>query len=66
MPSGEVSTGIHAPEWWEAGRVGCLITKVLIPMVERDVGPDGAAALLRLAGHPRDYLLTTWSVWRCV
>jgi two-component system, NtrC family, sensor kinase len=47
--------------WWQAGRIGCLLTKVLIPLVERKVGPEAGAALVRLAGHPRDYLLAEYN-----
>ncbi len=39
------------------GQVNCIFTKALIPLVERDVGPEGVAALLRAAGRPRDYLV---------
>jgi signal transduction histidine kinase len=38
-------------------RVNCLFTKVLIPFVEREVGPGGVAAVLRTAGRSRDYLV---------
>lgn len=56
------SEGIHAgTDWWRAGRAGCIITKVLIPLVERQVGPAGAAALVRLAGHSREYLLAEYN-----
>jgi signal transduction histidine kinase len=39
------------------GEVNCIITKVLIPFVERNVGPDAVAAILRAAGHSRDWLM---------
>jgi len=38
-------------------RVNCIFTKVLIPFVEREVGPEGVAAILRTAGRSRDYLV---------
>src|SRR6266545_265829 len=39
------------------GGVNCIFTKVLIPFVEREVGPEGVAAILRTAGRSRDYLV---------
>jgi signal transduction histidine kinase len=39
------------------GDVNCIFTKVLIPFVEREVGPDGVAAVLRAAGRSREYLM---------
>ena len=39
------------------GEVNCIFTKVLIPFVEREVGPEGVAAVLRTAGRSRDYLV---------
>ena len=43
----------------DAGRpeVNCLVTKVLVPFVEREVGPDGLAALLKTAGRSREWLM---------
>jgi signal transduction histidine kinase len=38
-------------------RVNCLFTKVLIPFVEREAGPEGVATVLRTAGRSRDYLV---------
>jgi signal transduction histidine kinase len=42
------------------GEVNCLLTKVLIPFLEREVrlGPEGSAALCRAAGRSRDWLMT--------
>jgi signal transduction histidine kinase len=40
-----------------AGEVNCLVTKVLIPFVERQAGPEGVAAICRAAGRPRDWLM---------
>lgn len=37
--------------------VNCLITKVLVPFIEREVGPEGLAAILRAAGRPREWLM---------
>ncbi|MBI2203500.1 MAG: GAF domain-containing protein [Candidatus Rokubacteria bacterium] len=37
--------------------INCIFTKVLIPFVEREVGPEGVAAILRTAGRSRDYLV---------
>jgi signal transduction histidine kinase len=39
-----------------SGEVNCLVTKVLIPFVEQEVGETGVAAILRAAGHTREYL----------
>ncbi len=39
------------------GEVNCIFTKVLIPFVEREAGPEGVAAILRTAGRSRDYLV---------
>ena len=38
-------------------RINCIFTKVLIPFVEREVGPAGVAAILRTTGRSRDYLV---------
>jgi signal transduction histidine kinase len=37
--------------------VNCLITKVLIPFLEREVGPEASAAICRAAGRSREYLM---------
>jgi signal transduction histidine kinase len=39
------------------GEVNCIFTKGLIPFVEQEVGPDGVAAILRLTGKTREYLM---------
>jgi hypothetical protein len=39
------------------GDVNCIFTKVLIPFVEKEVGPEGVTAILRTAGRSRDYLV---------
>src|SRR5690242_6643288 len=39
------------------GDVNCIFTKVLIPFMENEVGPEGVAAILRTAGRSRDYLV---------
>jgi signal transduction histidine kinase len=39
------------------GEINCLFTKGLIPFVEKEVGPEGVAALCRAAGRPREYLM---------
>jgi signal transduction histidine kinase len=39
------------------GDVNCIFTKGLIPFVEKEVGPEGVAALCRAAGRSRDYLM---------
>src|SRR5262249_12644476 len=39
------------------GEVNCIFTKVLLPFVEKEVGPEGVAAILRTAGRSRDYLV---------
>jgi signal transduction histidine kinase len=39
------------------GDVNGIFTKVLIPFVENEVGPEGVAAVLRTAGRSRDYLV---------
>src|SRR5258705_2447778 len=38
------------------GEINCIFTKSLIPLVEREVGETAVAALLRAAGHSREYL----------
>src|SRR5262245_13976249 len=38
------------------GDVNCIFTKVLIPFVEREVGPEGVTASRRTAGRSGDYL----------
>ncbi|HUK64533.1 MAG TPA: hypothetical protein VLV15_14410, partial [Dongiaceae bacterium] len=38
------------------GEINCIYTKSLIPLVEREVGEAGVAALLRTAGRSREYL----------
>jgi two-component system NtrC family sensor kinase len=40
-----------------AAKLNCIFTKVLIPFVEREVGSEGVAAVLRTAGRSRDYLM---------
>jgi len=37
--------------------VNCIFTKVLVPFVEREVGPEGVAAILKTAGRSRDHLV---------
>jgi signal transduction histidine kinase len=44
-----------------SGEINCLLTKGLIPFVERNVGPEGVAALLRAAGRPREYLTAEYN-----
>jgi len=39
------------------GEVNCIFAKSLIPFLEREVGPEAAAAVCRAAGRPRDYLM---------
>src|SRR5207253_2635952 len=39
------------------GDVNCVFTKVLIPFVEKEVGPAGVAAVLRTARRSREYLV---------
>jgi signal transduction histidine kinase len=39
------------------GDVNCIFTKVLIPFVEKEVGPAGVAAVLRTARRSREYLV---------
>jgi signal transduction histidine kinase len=41
--------------------VNCIFTKGLIPFVERKVGPEGVAALLRAAGRSREYLMAEYN-----
>lgn len=40
-----------------AGEINCIFTKVLLPFVEKEVGPEGAAAIVRAAGHSREWLI---------
>src|SRR4029450_2045743 len=48
---------------WSAmpGEINCLLTKGLIPFVERTIGPEGVASLLRTAGRPREYLTAEYN-----
>jgi signal transduction histidine kinase len=39
------------------GEVNCIWTKILIPFLEREVGPEAGVALCRAAGRSRDYLM---------
>src|SRR5262247_1414517 len=39
------------------GEVNCIFTKGLIPFVEKEVGPEGVAAICHIAGRSRDYLM---------
>jgi signal transduction histidine kinase len=39
------------------GEINCSYTKSLIPLVEREAGEAGVAALLRTAGYSREYLI---------
>ncbi len=39
------------------GEVNCVFAKGLIPLVEREVGPDGVATICRIAGRSRDDLM---------
>src|SRR2546430_9596428 len=39
------------------GDVNRIFTKVLIPFVEKEVGPEGVAAVLRTVGRSREYLV---------
>ena len=39
------------------GEVNCIFTKGLIPFVEKEVGAEGVAAICRVAGRSRDYLM---------
>ena len=44
-----------------AAEVGCIFTKGLIPWVEREVGPEGVAAIVKLAGRSREYLTAEYN-----
>jgi signal transduction histidine kinase len=39
------------------GEVNCIFTKALIPFVDKEVGPEGVARILAMAGRPREYLI---------
>jgi two-component system NtrC family sensor kinase len=39
------------------GEINCIFTKGLLPFVEKEVGPEAAAAICRAAGRSRDYLM---------
>jgi signal transduction histidine kinase len=43
------------------GQVNCVFTKVLIPWVEREVGPEAAVAILKAAGRSREYLMAEYN-----
>src|SRR4029453_10126381 len=44
-----------------AAEVGCVFTKILIPWIEREVGPAGVAAILSTTGHSREYLIAEYN-----
>jgi signal transduction histidine kinase len=37
--------------------VNCIFTKILLPFVQREAGPEAVATLCRAAGRSRDYLM---------
>ncbi|HLC41660.1 MAG TPA: ATP-binding protein [Methylomirabilota bacterium] len=39
------------------GELNCIFTKGLIPFIEKEVGPEGVAAILRTAARSRDWLM---------
>jgi signal transduction histidine kinase len=39
------------------GEINCIVTKVLIPFLERTVSPEAGAAICRAAGRSREYLM---------
>jgi len=39
--------------------ISCLVTKALIPWIEREVGPEGVAAILETSGRSREYLIAS-------
>jgi signal transduction histidine kinase len=39
------------------GEVNCIVTKILIPYLERNVGPEAVAEVCRAAGRSREYLM---------
>src|SRR5262245_16292296 len=39
------------------GEVNCLVTKVLLPFVEKHVGPEGGAVICQAARRSREYLM---------
>lgn len=41
--------------------VSCIFTKGLIPWVEREVGPEGVAAIVKTAGRSREYLIAEYN-----
>ena len=43
------------------GRLSCTVTMVLLPFAERELGPEGADALVRASGRPREYLLAEYN-----
>src|SRR5262245_17343469 len=49
------------PQPMPAGEIYCLLTKGLIPYVEHAVGAEGVAALLRVAGRSREYLMAEYN-----
>jgi signal transduction histidine kinase len=44
-----------------AAEVSCVFTKVLIPWIEREVGPDAVSAILTAAGRSREYLMAEYN-----
>ncbi len=43
------------------GDVSCIVTKGLIPFVEREVGHEGVAAIVERAGRPREWLMAEYN-----
>src|SRR5262245_12181842 len=41
--------------------VSCIVTKALIPFVERQVGPEAVVTLVRRAGRPREWLMAEYN-----
>ena len=39
------------------GEVNCIVTKILIPYLERNVGPEAVAEVCRVAARSREYLM---------
>jgi signal transduction histidine kinase len=42
-------------------QISCLVTKALIPWIERELGPEGVATILEISGRSREYLLAEYN-----
>src|SRR5687768_14103358 len=51
----------HEPTSAAPPHISCILTKGLIPFIEREVGAEGVATLVRAAGRSREYLVAEYN-----